>query len=65
MDTLASAAVEALFDRSVRGVQDWRGMGQLAESFQANKETRRAAAAASGGESSSNTAAAGGEGGEL
>ncbi|CAN0506740.1 unnamed protein product, partial [Ectocarpus sp. 8 AP-2014] len=32
VETLASAAVEALFDSSVRGVQDWRGMEKLAES---------------------------------
>lgn len=62
METLASAAVEALFDPSVRGVQDWRGMGKLSESFQAKKETRRAAAAA--GDSSSSTNTAGGGGGE-
>ncbi|CAB1115868.1 unnamed protein product [Ectocarpus sp. CCAP 1310/34] len=37
VETLASAAVEALFDSSVRGVQDWRGMEKLAGSYKANK----------------------------
>ncbi|CAN0431792.1 unnamed protein product, partial [Hapterophycus canaliculatus] len=36
VQTLASAAVEALFDSSVRGVQDWRGMEKLAEDHKSN-----------------------------
>ncbi|CAM9801463.1 unnamed protein product [Laminaria digitata] len=42
VETLASAAVEALLDPSVRGVQDWRGMNDLEERYKANKRTRTA-----------------------
>ncbi|CAM9196933.1 unnamed protein product [Ectocarpus sp. 4 AP-2014] len=48
VETLASAAVEALFDSSVRGVQDWRGMEKLAGSYKANKATRGAAGGTDG-----------------
>lgn len=48
METLASAAVEALLDSSVRGVQDWRGMEKLAESYKSNKPSRTTAAAVAG-----------------
>lgn len=50
VETLASAAVEALLDSSVRGVQDWRGMEKLAESYKANKPSRtKMAGSISGG----------------
>lgn len=49
VETLASAAVEALFDSSVRGVQDWRGMEKLAESYKANKAPRGGAAGGTDG----------------
>lgn len=47
VETLASAAVEALLDSSVSGVQDWRGMEKLAESYKSNKQSRTTAVAGS------------------
>lgn len=41
--TLASAAVEALLDPSVRGVQDWRGMEDLLDRYKANEGARKPA----------------------
>lgn len=43
VETLASAAVEALLDSKVRGVQDWRGMEDLESRYKANKGARTTA----------------------
>lgn len=61
VETLATAAVEALFNASVRGVQDWRGMQKLASDYESNKPSRTAAAAAA--ESTTSTAENSGDGG--
>eukprot|EP00752_Nemacystus_decipiens_P018397 g16500.t1 len=47
VETLATAAVEALFDSSIRGVQDWRSMENLASNYKSNKSSRAAAGATS------------------
>eukprot|EP00903_Cladosiphon_okamuranus_P016349 g15077.t1 len=61
VETLATAAVEALFDSSVRGVQDWRGMQKLASNYESNKPSRTAAAASS----ASSTPGISGDGGGV
>lgn len=40
VETLASAAVEALLDSKVRGVQNWRGMEDLEGRYKAYKGAR-------------------------
>ena len=61
METLATAAVEALFDSSVRGVQDWRSMENLASNYRSNKPGRVTATAAAAQSSASSTAEVGGD----